>query len=78
MNKLILLLLSVFLLGACASEPQDGPWTANRAEKPSAGTVRMLTINDGEWTHLSEDIALYTSLERLTVQNNNLVRCLLL
>lgn len=48
------------------------PWQASAAEKSVATEMRILNVNDGEWTHLSEDITLFSQLERLNFQNNAL------
>lgn len=72
MNRSIVLysLVALFLV-ACASVP-EGHWTANPDQKSSAATTRILNIIDQEYTHLSEDITLFTNLERLIVQNDGL------
>ena len=67
----ILSLISLFL-SACAPPAPEGYWMASPSEKSSATSIRILNIVDKKYSHLSEDISLFTNLERLVVQNDGL------
>lgn len=67
-------LLFVFLLLSCAKTSYpEGYWRASNDQSSTAEKQYMLVIANEQWTHLSEDINLFTNLERLTVQNTALV-----